>query len=359
MNKRIIHLIVISTIVGVAKLSNGAINCANAPNVVTVSGPKYVEVNKSATYTCTVGTTGGTYAWTYPGFSITSGQGTDTLVVQALGTPSASKGDKQVKCVYTRTEGACNGYVDATIVKLKSQTVATAPTDRARKKLGVGEKVTMTLEPTSLTPLTWSKTGQGTLSATTGNNVTFTAHDRASTPTVKVTYDSNDYTISFNVIEPSGGLIEQEPGTGVWHIQGVPTCGFKGRPYIQPDDVSFQNIYIREGSVNAVTTGYFSYQGSPNHTAGTTPVSVGSVTTGKGSKVNAVDTIQGGSDNHTPYVNGTFTWAIPWYFKVGTGAEKQFATINHVKSIDSTGTLSISKGGTTTSAALNATSSSY
>ncbi len=119
MNKWIIHLVVISTIAGVARLSNGAINCANTPNVVTVSGPKYVEVNKPAIYTCTVGTTGGTYVWTYQGFSITSGQGTSTLIVQALGTPSTSTTDKKkVKCVYTRTEGACNGYVDATIFKI-------------------------------------------------------------------------------------------------------------------------------------------------------------------------------------------------------------------------------------------------
>ena len=83
------------------------------------------------------------------------------------------------------------------------------------------------------------------------------------------------------------------------------------------------------------------------------------VTTGKGSKVDGVDTIQGTSDNHTPYEDGSFTWAIPWYFKVGTGSEKQFATINHVKTIDATGKLTISKGGTTKSSELNDPTSNY
>jgi len=358
MNKWIIHLIVISTIAGVARLSNGAINCANAPNVVTVSGPKYVEVNKSATYTCTVGTTGGTYAWTYPGFSITSGQGTSTLVVQALGTPSASKGDKKVKCVYTRTEGACNGYVDATIVKLKSQTVATAPTDRARKKLGVGEKVTMTLEPTSLTPLTWSKTGQGTLSATTGNNVTFTAHDRSSTPTVKVTYAGNDYTVAFNVVEPSGLMIEQKTGSGIRHTSGAVSCGFIGSLYVQPDDVSFKSISIQEGAANATATGYLLVKNGEPHAVGPW-LTIGNTITGKGSKANAIDTISSADYTWTPYANGTFTWLIPWSYRVGAGAIKQFTTVTHQEITDSTGKLTISKGGTSKSANLNDATSTY
>ena len=107
---------------GIAKYSNGGINCANAPNRVIVSGPTYVEVNQSATYTCTVDTQGGTFAWTHPGFSnpqITTSGNKSTLTVQAQGSPSTSATDKKkVKCVYTRPEGACDGYVDAIIFKI-------------------------------------------------------------------------------------------------------------------------------------------------------------------------------------------------------------------------------------------------
>ncbi len=196
------------------------------------------------------------------------------------------------------------------LLKVDTETVATVPADRTRKKVGVGEDVELTLEPSSLSQVTWSISGNGTLSATTGNPVTFTAHDRASTPTITASYGGGSCSVTFTVVEPSGAIIEQEPGTGVWHIQGQPSCGFKGRPYIQPDDVSFENIEIREGEVNAVCTGYFTYQNGLLHSAGSW-VPVGPVTTGKGSKVDGVDTIQGGSDNHTPYVDGSFTWAIP------------------------------------------------
>ena len=61
--------------------------------------------------------------------------------------------------------------VEVAIVKVKTETVATTPADRKRVKLGVGEKVTLTLQPTALTPVTWSVTGSGTLSATSGNPI--------------------------------------------------------------------------------------------------------------------------------------------------------------------------------------------
>ncbi len=122
MKRRIIFLTATIFALGITKQSDGGINCANAPNRVIVTGPKYVEVNKSATYTCTVDTQGGTFTWTHPGFSnpqITTSGNTSTLVVQSQGTPSTSTSDKKrVKCVYTRPEGVCDGYVDAIIFKI-------------------------------------------------------------------------------------------------------------------------------------------------------------------------------------------------------------------------------------------------
>jgi hypothetical protein len=164
--------------------------------------------------------------------------------------------------------------------------------------------------------------------------------------------------VTLTVVEPSGLLYEQEAGTGIYHVQGVPSVGFKGRPYVQPVDVSFYNVEMREESVAAVATGYFAYQNGQIHEQGPW-ATVGAVVAKKGSKVNVVDTIQGGTDNHTPYAPGTFTWAIPVSFRVGTGDPKPFCTVNHVKTIDANGKLTMSKGGTTKSAALNASSSDY
>jgi len=245
------------------------------------------------------------------------------------------------------------------VIQLATQTVATSPTDRTRKKVGVGEQVTLTLQSSSvLSPVSWSISGSGTLSATSGNPVTFTAHERASSPTITATYATKPYTVTFNVLEPSGQIIEQEPGTGVWHIQGTVSCGFIGRAYVQPTDVSFQYIEVREGTVNGSATGYLSPKANETHSAGDW-ITVGALTTGKGSRVGATDTISSGTYTWTPYGDGTFSWNIPRYFRVGTGTEKQFMTVVHLEVTDATGKLTISKGGTQKSKNLNDPTSTY
>ena len=246
-----------------------------------------------------------------------------------------------------------------TVLKVETETVATVPTNRTRKKVGVGEPVTLTLQPTPLSPVSWAIiSGTGTLSAASGNPVTFTAHDRASTPTITATYGSSSCAVTFNVIEPSGVMIEQKAGTGIRHTTNTVSCGFKGTPYIQPDDVSFNTISVHEGATNGVATGYLAPKNGEPHAPGPWQ-SVGDDVVGKGSKVYAVDTISSGDYTWTPYADGTFTWDIPWYFRVGSGAEKQFKTVLQQETSDATGRLTISKGGTSKSAALTDPTSTY
>jgi hypothetical protein len=130
--------------------------------------------------------------------------------------------------------------------------------------------------------------------------------------------DGSFVAVTYNVVEPSGVAIEQEVGTNVFHVNGLPSVGFIGRAYITPADVSFDYIEVREEAVNAVAIGYFGYQNGLVHAQGAW-LPIGAVVVGKGSKDDSVDTIQGASDGHTPYVSGTFTWDIPWSFRVGGG----------------------------------------
>jgi len=163
----------------------------------------------------------------------------------------------------------------------------------------------------------------------------------------------------FTVVEPSGVLIEQVPGTHVWHRHGVPSVGFQGLWYIQPVDVSFEGIVVREKHCAAVCTGYFTPQNGQDHVPGA-DLTIGAVVAGKGSLANGQDQIQGGDGTiGPPYSAGVFTWPIPWEFQVGSGTPRVFATVNHVKAIDAAGTLTLSKGGTTVSKALNDSDSDY
>ncbi len=241
---------------------------------------------------------------------------------------------------------------------LSSETVATSPANRARTKIGVGEEVVVTVSPAE--SVTWSVAGGGTVSPASGTQTTFTAGERASTSVVKARRaDGCECTITFTVIEPSGATIDRAPGTGIHHVHGTPSAGFRGQPFIQPDDVSFENIEIREGSVAGVGTGHFSSVHGRVHPVGSW-VTVGSVVAGKGSRVDGIDTIRGVIPGPgPPFVPGTFDWPIPWEFRVAGGAGKAFATLTHHMSIDAAGTFTISKGGTSVTAALNDPTSSF
>jgi hypothetical protein len=68
-----------------------------------------------------------------------------------------------------------------------------------------------------------------------------------------------------------------------------------------------------------------------------------------GSKIDTTDKIAGGPFYSTliiPFSVGTFSWLIPWIFKVGMGAEKQFTLVLHYMVIDAVGNMFITKGGT-------------
>lgn len=138
-----------------------------------------------------------------------------------------------------------------------TETFTTDPADRTRTKVGVGENVQLTLHPSTLGPVTWSITGNGTLSAMNGNPVTFTAHDRASVPTITATYGSGSCDVTFNVVEPTSEIAAKKSedtfpagtqGAGMF-LSPITVC---------PTDVSFANVEILEvpGPASLIT-GYF------------------------------------------------------------------------------------------------------
>lgn len=246
------------------------------------------------------------------------------------------------------------------IAWLTSKTVATLPTDQKRKKLGVGEEVNLTLKPTSLPSPTWNLSGGvGTsgLNPIAGVSSKITAGERACTPSTEATILGEKVKIDFNVIEPTGATMKRETGTGIWHIQGLPSAGFIGRPFIKPTDVSFIEIQVREGQCNAIGNGYYGYLHGKLHPDGAwVDVVTGDV--GDPSKIDGIDTIQSGTApddaGHSIPDLGTFDWPIPWLFRVGSGGEKQFTTVTHHHESDAAGTVTISKGGVSVSATINA-----
>ena len=241
---------------------------------------------------------------------------------------------------------------------------------RARNRAGIMEKGRVVVEAkagSDIFPLEELKISRGgnsleltNVNTTTGGaNFRATFRDGAATIEAKVKGGVIE-TYEINVVKPGGVVIEQEPGTGIYHDQGYAICGFKARAYLLPIDVSFKGLKVKEGYAKADISGYFSYQinKSDVHQAGDWFV-FDSAVPGKGTRDAAIDIIHAVSDNHTPYSDGRFSWAIPWIYQGEGGAEVKFTIVNHVKEIDGAGKITISKGGASVSSNLNDPTSDY
>lgn len=64
------------------------------------------------------------------------------------------------------------------------------------------------------------------------------------------------------VVVPSGAYMEQTTGTGVRRTAGF---GFKGTPFLEPRDVSFAAIQVREGQTTGSATGFLMDDNGKNH----------------------------------------------------------------------------------------------
>lgn len=135
----------------------------------------------------------------------------------------------------------------ATGIRIKSTTVSPDPPNRTRTKLGVGEQVTCSTDPS--TSATWSVTGGGSVSPVTGTSTIFTASKSPSTPSVQATVGSNTFTKSFTVVAPASitSAVKSDPGLGTL---GPPNNQIGAYTIyditVNPTDVSFYGVRVRE-----------------------------------------------------------------------------------------------------------------
>jgi hypothetical protein len=243
---------------------------------------------------------------------------------------------------------------------MTSETFTTLPQDRKRKKLGVGEKVSLTLKPASLPSPSWKLVGHvGTseIRPTEGIMSELTAGERVCGPVPEATIKGKKVKIDFNVVEPDGVTIKQEIGSNIWHIRGKGSAGFLGQAYITPNDVSFARIETREQTCAGVGTGYFAGSNGRQHPLGQW-VYVVEGDEENPSASDALDEIRTDANN-PPFSTGNFDWPIPWQFRVLGGGEKTFTTVTHHEEISATGKTTISKGGTSISRELNDPTSNF
>ncbi len=228
---------------------------------------------------------------------------------------------------------------------------------RSQTRLGIAEVVSLDFAttPSGITAsqiggLNWKRvSGGGTLNAhpTIGTG-TYTAPSTAGTTRLKLEIQSGpskglgpDYTRS--IVTPSNSTMQQMPGSGIWHVQGQASIGFRGIMHMRPTDVSFSNVDWREGFTRAIATGYHAPVNGLPHQVGIW-IPIGNCSLLTGCQVLGFDTVSMGPFPG-PYSNGSFTWPIPWEYKVGQGPATQFTVATHHSDIFPTGRITISKKG--------------
>jgi hypothetical protein len=225
--------------------------------------------------------------------------------------------------------------------KITSKTVAPQPANRARKKIGVGEEVTLTF---SLGSATWTTTS-GELLANTGPTVNFKAGDVAGKATVTAKGSGCTASIRFKVVAPK--TVHMDRISDVEHYVNYATVGMRTQPYIGPDDVSFYNIKYHEVDVPATATGVYACQNGKGHDAH--PATLNATTTvtkKKGTMMNANDHVYSGHCGLPPKKpKGTEHFGIPYEYRVGTKPFHRFATVAQDVSCAPNGALKATKAG--------------
>lgn len=228
-------------------------------------------------------------------------------------------------------------YIKIFVIKVEHETVATIPADRTRTTIGVCEEVSITIN--LATSVTWSLTGGGTLSSTSGTSTVFTAGDSPTTSKVTATLSNGEKCeVEYTVIAPSGVSMTKVANSKK-HVNGTASCGFLANITITPTTVSFGNIEGQEQAVAPVVTGFYSTF-TQNHAQG------GWFSVGQDNIVGGQDQIFSGN-KAPPFSVGTYVWAIPWHYRcAGTsGAGTEFKVVNHSVSATATGKVTMSKAG--------------
>lgn len=248
---------------------------------------------------------------------------------------------------------------------IKSEAVATSPVDRARKRIGVGEEIELTIDSGSAT---WAITsGKGKIiPAGNKSKVTFTADETAGNVTITANSSCCQCNVSFTVVEPAGWSMKRKLGTNLKHKNGRPDCGWYGTIYVQPNDVNFYNVKIREKDSSYKGTGsYIGYNGDkhgnyPGPEFASAWLSLTKHSIANGTEMAGKDDIYTGDPGSgvtgtaPPFNVGAGYFPIIFQWKVGaSGSLNNFGAVRQEDEIIATGKCISKKGGNTESTMYN------
>ena len=227
---------------------------------------------------------------------------------------------------------------------IKSETISQYPTNRERTVVGVAEDVEIKIAPDP-GGVTWSVSGGGSLSSTTGAVVVLTASSNASTCPVTINFSGESLTKNFEVREPVGVV---DAFLGYW-AQDIPVgeagAKMKQHAIVGPTNVSFYKVQICEVGMDATnSTGYFQCNPPPSHNS-----SNGAnrwIPLNPANQWEDFATIRGSYVAPPWQGGGSFEWPIPALWRIGsTGNTNSMIGWNQLFEIGADGTVKITKFG--------------
>ena len=208
---------------------------------------------------------------------------------------------------------------NALVMKLESETVSKA-LDCSRTTIGVCEMVTLNVLPPYEAPLPFWRidNGGGTIRVPFGYSTTYEAPDSEDAVTITATIGEMEGSIDFTVIEPTGIRLENNSiGYGAPSV--APTwmsIPYFANIYLQPDNVSFYRLQIREGGSPIVGTGAFAppykHPSMEYHAPNGPHSMLDQVVDGKGTLCEYRDNINGWIDILTDPDEGDIYWEMEW-----------------------------------------------
>ena len=231
--------------------------------------------------------------------------------------------------------------------QVTSETVMEEPPDRARTRLGVGEKVRVSY---SLGSATWTIAGKGSLSSDSGATVTYTAPKQAGSVTLTATGCDCSASITFTIVEPNAVNMFKRylDPKRVQHNQNYPDSGMYINVFLAPADVNFHKVQYLELEIGCDASGVYiclngqGHNPDPNGAGATTHVQ-----SGMGTWMSGMDQIYSSDCGvWTAPDTGDEHLAIPWQWKIDDADTwKTFTTVHQRVNCDATGNLTSTKAG--------------
>ena len=328
-------------------------------NFIDITGTLYILKGTSVTFKAIPNPPNSTFPSGSPAWSGTSGaSGTGATISVTFNTASSSTSDYKTVIASSGNSITVNAVVYELIGTLNPQEYFFS---RSNARYGLAEKVNLgfiaspNITAQQIGGLQWKIVlGQGILNNTVNGVDVYTAPETAEGVTLKLELlagpskmlgPSYDKTI----VAPSGALIRRHPNDPtVWHCQGFCSAGFFAEFRLEPKDVSFSNLFFREGFVMpSIATGYYFGSRTYAHSATPfmTPISDCNIYLGCKAFEDRVWTGRG----YPPFSYGEFEWRIPLLYAFVNdldptiNRERPFDIGVHYQTADSAGTATIQK----------------